>query len=240
MKNKKYWLILSLTFVVSLSGWYSYQKVTDDTYEGMSIIPEHHKDIPLFPGLEPTRNDYVMEEDHWREVYAFYEKQLPKHGWNKAFMYSALDNDDPDDDWSGFYSRWTKKGFDGELTLGAGYNQHENQTEVIFDKNPIFHASPWIDQVPKSICIHADSLKSECITVTDPNEIKAIVQIINDAYDTNEKVPSDKYESKITFGSFEVYIQYRKDEMIYLRSSKGTKEMKPEQEFLALIRLSKN
>ncbi|CAH0295068.1 MULTISPECIES: hypothetical protein [Bacillaceae] len=44
MNKKNFLLIGSLVFLIFL-GWFAYQKATDDTYEGMSIIPEQHKDI---------------------------------------------------------------------------------------------------------------------------------------------------------------------------------------------------
>ncbi|MFD2806102.1 hypothetical protein ACFSYB_14770 [Litchfieldia salsa] len=36
-----------------MAGLFVYQEVTDETYKGMSIIPEQHEDIPVFSGLEP-------------------------------------------------------------------------------------------------------------------------------------------------------------------------------------------
>lgn len=236
--KKKYWLLLSLTVILAAAGWYGYQIVVDDTYEGMSIIPEQHKDIPLYPGLEPTRNDYVMEGDSWREVADFYKKQLPKHGWKQNFLESVLDDNDPENDWGGFYSEWTKEGFDGVLWLSAGYNQFDNLTEVRFDKGPILQSTTWIDQAPKSICIHADALQSECVEVTDQDAINTIVHFINQAVDLKETALSRDKESKIDFGTFDVYIHYGKDDIIYLWSEKGTKTMKPEPEFLALTKLA--
>ncbi len=32
-------------------GWFGYQEMNDHPYEGMSIIPEQHDNIPLFKGL---------------------------------------------------------------------------------------------------------------------------------------------------------------------------------------------
>lgn len=234
--KKRNWLYLCLVVLLFTAGWYGYRAATDDTYEGMSIVPEKTKDIPLYPGLEPTRSDYVMEGDSWQEVFAFYEKQLPKHGWVLSMKGSALDDKDPENDWSGAYSQWTKDDF--ELWVSAGYNQWDNQTEVTFDRTPILHSSAWIEQAPASLCIHADALRSECEKVTDPGEISSISHFINNAYDSKEKVPSHKNEGRIDFGDFDVYFYYEESEEIILWSEKGVKIMKPEPEFLALLKMS--
>jgi hypothetical protein len=236
--KKRNWLYLCFIVLLCTAGWYGYQKMTDDTYEGMSIIPEEHKDIPLYPGLEPQRNDYVMKGDSWREVAAFYEKQMPKHGWTLKMKHSSLDDKDPTNDWSGAFYDWTKKGFNGVLSISTGYNQMENVTDVMFDQTPILVSTTWIEDIPESICIHKDSLRSECEKVTDPDQIKAIVHFINDAFDSKEKAPDDYKESRIDFGGLNVYIGYKEDELIYLWSEKGTKTMKPEPEFLSLTKIS--
>lgn len=234
--KKTNWLYLCLIVLLFIAGWYGYQTVTDDTYEGMSIIPEKTKDIPLYPGLEPTRSDYVMEGDSWREVFAFYEKQLPKHGWVLRMKGSALDDDDHENDWSGAYSEWTKGDF--QLWVSASYNQWENQTEVMFDQTPILQSSVWLEKSPASLCIHHVSLRSDCEKVTDPDEIEAIINFINNASDSKEKAPAHKNEGRIDFGDFDVYYYYKKDKEIILWSKKGTKKMKPEPEFLALLKIS--
>lgn len=69
--------------------------MTDDTYEGMSIIPEQHKDIPLFKGLEPTRANYVIDGNHLNEVYNFYVNKLPELGWKSEFIKSEFDDKYP-------------------------------------------------------------------------------------------------------------------------------------------------
>jgi len=61
-------------------------------------------------------------------------EELPKHGWKVVYVDSAANDDDSENDWSGFYTRWRKEGFDGELWISAHYNQFANQTEVIFDR----------------------------------------------------------------------------------------------------------
>jgi hypothetical protein len=112
---------------------YAYERASDDTYAGMSIIAEEHKDLPIFEGLEPQRNDYVIVGDRWEEIHEFYKDQLTLNGWEVLFEESALNNENHEDDWGGFYSRWRKEGFKGELWLSAGYDKETKQTRVNFD-----------------------------------------------------------------------------------------------------------
>ncbi|MCP3740335.1 hypothetical protein [Rossellomorea sp. BNER] len=135
--RKIYKLFYGFIIVCIGISLFSYQKITDDTYKGMSIIPEQHKDIPLFEGLEPTGHQYIISGDKWMGIYDFYKKELPKFGWKLEYIDTALNDQDPENDGSGFYSHWRKEGFDGELWISAHYNLWEDQTEVIFDKTPI-------------------------------------------------------------------------------------------------------
>ncbi|MFD0824663.1 hypothetical protein ACT8ZR_03235 [Neobacillus sp. M.A.Huq-85] len=161
---KTKWIFFAAVIILLVAGgWYGYQKMNDHTYEGMSIIPEQHDDIPLFEGLEPTENQYVIDGDHWKDLYDFYFKKLPKLGWKNEYVQSALDDHDPENDWGGFDSRWTKKGFKGELTINASYNKTNQQTQVIFDQTPIYQSSTWINKVPESICLYKSSTSSDCI-----------------------------------------------------------------------------
>ncbi|MDC3413246.1 hypothetical protein NC797_14425 [Aquibacillus sp. 3ASR75-11] len=70
MNKKSLLLYVCITILITM-GWLSYQKATDDTYEGMSIIPEQHKDIPLYKGLKPTQNEYVIRGNHWEKFMIF-------------------------------------------------------------------------------------------------------------------------------------------------------------------------
>jgi hypothetical protein len=100
MKHTKLLLPIALAVLLAAGGWV-YKYVTNETYEGMSIIPEDHEDIPLFNGLEPRRDDYVIEGDHWEDIYAFYMKKLPGKGWKLRHKGSAMDGNDPANDWAG-------------------------------------------------------------------------------------------------------------------------------------------
>lgn len=235
--NKKNGLIIGFILVLIVMGWLVFQKITDDTYEGMSIIPEKHKDIPLFEGLEPTDHEYVIDGNRWIDIYEFYKKELPKLGWNFEYENSALNDNDPENDWSGFNSGWRKEGFKGELSLSAHYNQFEEQTEVIFDKTPIYNSTTWINNVPESICIYQSSTDEKCSEIKDEIKIEKIVGFINDAIDWNEEVSSREKTSVIDFGDMSIKVQYENEKEIYFQSEKGTKLMKPEPDFFELTNL---
>ncbi|WP_423800971.1 hypothetical protein [Neobacillus sp. SAB-20_R2A] len=231
MKKIK-WILFSAIAILIAAGWFTYQKVTDETYEGMSIIPEQHKDITLFKGLEPRRNDYVMDGNHWREIYDYYKKQLPKHGWKVEYEQSS-----PNDDVPGFMSTWRKKGLDWELSISGGYYKTDNQTEVIFDKIPILHSTTWIDQIPNTICIYKNTSDENGSEIKDPSQINELVRIINGAIDWNGEVQPREKSTVIRAGDIEVKVLYEGDKEIYLQSEKGTKIMKPESEFFKLMNL---
>ncbi|UFT98378.1 hypothetical protein KO561_14380 [Radiobacillus kanasensis] len=235
--SKKSFILLGCLGIFLIAGWFAYQKVTAETYEGMSIIPEKHEDIPLYKGLKPTRHEYVMEGNHWLDIYNFYMEELPGHGWVVQHEESALhDNDSENDDWGGFFSRWQKDDFDGELSVSASYNQHENQTEVNFDKTPTLEATTWIDKIPEQICIYKD--EEMCEEVTDKSNISEIVRFVNEATDwKKEKVTPRKNTSVMKLGNLQIEILYEEDKEIYLVSEKGIKLMKPEPEFFQLINL---
>jgi hypothetical protein len=232
------WIILGSIAILAVTGLFVSQKITDnDTYEGMSIIPEQHDDIPLFDGLELTDHEYVIEGNHWKDIYDFYIKELPKHGWKEEYKGTALEDDKAENDWGGFYSRWRKEGFDGELEISAHYNQFEEQTEVIFDKTPIYNSTTWIDNVPDSICVYENLTDKKCVEIKDQNKIKEIVRFINDAIDWNEKLMSREKKSVIDFGNLNVQVLYENDKEIYFQSEKGTKLMKPDPGFFKLTSL---
>lgn len=41
-----------IVILLIAGGWFAFVNATDETYEGMSIIPEEHEDIPIFEGLK--------------------------------------------------------------------------------------------------------------------------------------------------------------------------------------------
>lgn len=229
------WLIICITIILLMAvGWFTFQKVTDDTYEGMSIIPEQHKDIPLYKGLKPTRHEYVMKGNHWKDIYDFYSKELPKYGWYVEYEQSSSNENN---DAAGFMSRWRKKGLDWELSIGGSYFKMNNQTEVIFDKTPIYHATTWFDKMPTNICIYQSPSDDSCSEINDKAQIEAIIRLINDAMDWDEQVFPREKTSVIDTGDLEIKVLYENEKEIYLQSEKGTKIMKPEPEFFKLTKL---
>jgi hypothetical protein len=241
--KKRVFLGIIITIAVVLGSWY-YYKINDDTYEGMSIIPEEHDDIPLYEGLEPRRNDYIIEGNHWHEIYQFYLNEFPKQGWKLEYKRSALDDDDSDNDWSGFTSRWTKPDFQGELSLFANYNQHENITEVNFDHHIPPKRTPWISRSPVTLCVYDDPQEEVCAVIKDQNVIENIIQFIDEAaYDVKDLEQQERY-GIIAFVNeksehyFSVNVHYSKDShILYLQSEKGVKIMKPESEFFEMTNL---
>jgi hypothetical protein len=215
--NKKRLFLYGFFAILILIGLFVYQKVTDDTYKGMSIIPEQHDDIPIFVGLEPTEHNYIMNGDHWTDIYDYYMNELPKLGWQIEYNDSALNDTDSDNDWSGFYSGWSKEGFDGELSLTAHYNKFEDHTEVMFDKRPIVVSSSWIEEIPEMICIYKDESDSECLEVRDKARISGIVDFINtEAYDYKEDTLPRSKTSVIDFGNIQVKVLYEGEKTILL------------------------
>lgn len=236
---KRNLLLFGSVFVLIILGWFSYEKVPVDAYEGMTIIPEQQKDIPLFEGLKPSRSQYVIEGDRWEDIFNFYKTELPKLGWEAQNVESALDDDDYENDWAGFHSLWRKEGFDGELRIAASYEQHDNKTKVIFDKHPIYTTTTWVEDLPNSICIYATSEEENCSEINDSSKIKEVQSFINNAIDWAEgELPPRKKASVIDFGSLEIKIYYESEEEIYLLSEKGWKIMKPDPRFFELTNLS--
>ncbi|PGS55797.1 hypothetical protein [Bacillus sp. AFS041924] len=222
-------LISAITSIlVFVAGIIAYQKITDDTYEGMSVIPEQRKDIGLYKGLEPRQSDYVMKGNHWKEIYNFYLKSLPTHGW--VLEHKESKENEPI---SGGYARWIKEG-QGELDLSATYFPQEDQTQVNFDLNKLITSTKWISIVPKQIEVYDENNK-KVKEIVDENQINQIQYFINDeAYDTQEK-PLGKVVRKLHINELEIAVYQSGNDPIYFVSEKGTKMMKPEGEFLRLI-----
>ncbi|MFC4560202.1 hypothetical protein ACFO3D_18765 [Virgibacillus kekensis] len=237
--KKRNWLIFGSILVLFAVTLFVYQKITDNTYRGMTIIPEKHEDIPLFKGLEPTENEYVLDGNRWINIYEFYLKELPRLGWEMEYEGSALNDNERDNDWSGFHSGWRKEGFDGELSISAHYNQYEEQTEVTFDKTPIYDSTNWISQAPESICIYQSLSDEKCSEIKDEGKVQKIVGFINDAIDWKEEVLPREKSSVINIGDMDIKVHYEAEKEIYFQSENGTKLMKPEPDFFKLTNLSR-
>lgn len=234
---KTYWKTFAVIALLIAVCWFTYKQITDDTYDGMSIIPEHHKDIPLFEGLKPTEHQYVVKGNKWTDIYNFYLKELPALGWKVEYEDSALNDGDTENDWSGFYSRWRKEGFDGELWISANYNQFDEQTEVIFDKTPLYNSTTWIEETPKNICIYQNQNDEKCHEIEEKSKVEKIVRFINDAIDWDKEVLSSEKTSVIELGNTEIKVFYEDGKEIYFQSEKGTKLMKPDPDFFKLTNL---
>ncbi|MCP8615956.1 hypothetical protein [Salirhabdus salicampi] len=229
MPNKQF-LAFGIVIILIVAGWMTYDKATDDTYEGMSIIPEEHEDIPLYDGLKPTQSDYVIKGNQWRDIYHFYTSELPSLGWKATYHQTALDDDDASNDWAGFYTRWEKEGFDGEISVSASYIESTEETEVRFNHMTAVQYTTWFEKVPDDICVGKD--RNHCVEVTDEEIIEFLVSYINHASDSS-KVPKKRENAvSIDIDNTFVTIHYEEDEIIYIESSKGIKTMKPETEFI--------
>ncbi|MCF6409388.1 hypothetical protein [Pseudalkalibacillus salsuginis] len=211
--------------IVMFSGYFVYGKMADDTYEGMAIIPEENEDIPLYKGLVPNRNTYTIKGDHREDIYKYYLKELPVNGW--ILDDAALD----DNDWRGFRSTWIKNKFDGELHLSVSYNEHGNETEVIFDKTPRHTSTEWVKEVPGMVCIYENPDDRNCRKINNPESIKRIVHLLNSSLDWNEAIGLREKMSLLMIGDLKVEVHYESDKEVYFRSHKGIKIMKPELEF---------
>ncbi|WP_088006438.1 hypothetical protein [Indiicoccus explosivorum] len=229
------WIIAALLAVSMAAGWYGYQGMTDETHAGMSIIPEKHDDIPLYEGLEPQRSHYTVPGDKWREIRSFYVENLPELGWRLTYEGSALDDNDPGNDSSGFMTIWRKEGFDGELQISGGYNPYEKATEIMFDKTGIVVQTPWLESIPDSICIYEDETADDCAKTEDQDIIRVLTGFVNEGIDHHQKTELDNVLAVIDFGDLEVKVAQPHGKEVYLQSGKGLKVMKPEPEFLTLL-----
>ncbi|PLR87916.1 hypothetical protein [Bacillus sp. V33-4] len=229
------WFIILFIATIALTSWFFYLKVIDNNHSGTSIIPEQEDDIPLFEGLEPDEHEYVLVGNHVNDIYDFYEKELPNNGWKVSQRPIFEINKEKHE--SSFHSQWQKSGFEGELSVSAYYNEQEGRTEVVFDKTPIHTFTTWIVQIPDSICIYASSHNEACIEINDKDTINQIAYFINHAIDWDKEASTREKISEIDFGSLKVNVSFGDDQAIYFQSDKGTKYMKPEQEFLDLLHI---
>ncbi|MGE5703434.1 MAG: hypothetical protein ACM32O_12960 [Clostridia bacterium] len=231
------WLLFCVIVLFAVISWFHYQKSKDDTYKGMSIIPEQHQDIPLFKGLEATEHEYTMEGNRWVEIYDYYMQKLPEHGWRVEDTDSSLHDQDPENDWSGFRSRWGKEGFDGELWISAHYDQLKEQTVVKFDKARSQQATVWITKSPETISICQSQTGANSRELKEQSKIAEMARLINESIDWNEPMEPRNQSCVMQFGNMQIKVLFEDEKEIYLQSEKGAKLMKPEPDFLALLNL---
>ncbi|WP_345240571.1 hypothetical protein [Pontibacillus salipaludis] len=215
--------ILVVAFLIT--GYFTYQKATADTYEGMSVIVEQEKDIPLYDGLKPKRSNYVLNGNKVEGVFQYYKKELRAIGWESQYIQSRE---------NGFDTSWEKEGFRGELSVHGHYEEERDQTVVYFDKRPILTASTWINQEPSTLCVKENGSGQPCVTISDKRKVQHIVSFINEAHDT-EKLEKHNQTYTITLGDQKVTVYYEEEAIIYLESAQGMKSLKPDPTFLEAI-----
>lgn len=217
--------IVVLVVGVLLGGSFLYQKATADTYEGMSVIAEQEKDIPLYEGLKPKRSNYVVDGNKEGDLLRYYLKVLPEIGWERRSVSKWVD---------GFEMSWVKDGFSGELYVNGHYEKEGDQTVLYFDQRAILTATTWVDHVPSSLCVENLSTSQPCITIKDKDRIQDILTFINEAPDT-ETVEKHEQTYRITIEDQSVNVYYKNDAFIYLESEQGIKRLKPDPAFLEAI-----
>lgn len=126
-------IVISFVFVllVFLSVTIYQYVVKKDRYSSVSIVPEQRNDLPLYEGLEFQEHHYLMKGNHWYDIYEFYRDSLPSHGWKLVFKQASIEG------WGGFMLRFEKN--NKELHIDGGWNPYANETETIFDLNPVQH-----------------------------------------------------------------------------------------------------
>jgi hypothetical protein len=221
---KKAYLLWIALIILVVIGFIVYQKIKDDPYEGMSVIPEQRKDIGLYKKLELKDGHYVVKKNHLKEIHKFYLKNLQKSGWE--LEYDEVFK-------SGFMSRWTKPN-QGKLNISGGYSHNDNQTEVRFDLYFPPAATKWFSINPSKV----EVMNANKVTKKIIKNKKQINQLINfidkDAYDTKEQSLGDFFRY-LKIDNLEIKIYYKKNNPIYFVSEKGTKMMKPEKEIIDLL-----
>lgn len=234
--NKKRILWIGFIIFILFGAWFTYQKVTDDAYVGMTIIPENEKDIPLYEGLKPDRNYYYIKGNHSKEIYEFYLEKLSENGW--IVEYSDGDDKERGNDWNDISFSWLKEGFDGELNMNIGYDKDSKETYVMFDKWDIDELDTWIDESPSKICIYKNADDENCSEITDTSKLKEITSLINHSLDSyKEEIPQREKTSVMNLEKFNIQVHYGNDEDIYFQSEKDLKMMKAKPEFFKLTNL---
>jgi hypothetical protein len=230
-------VLLFIIILLLVGGYFYFQKKQEEKYHGLPVIPELTTDIPLYRGLKPVSPVYITKGDHWQEIFSFYEKELPRNGWNLRMSQASSDTME---DGAGFISYWEKDNTSWVLSISGGYFKNSNQTEVVFDKIEKLKTDTWIDTEVSEICINEQPDRSDdCFRMTDRETIEQIVHFINEAIGAEPQKVHYNGRSVIDFASITIDVYYDLEKGIYFVSDKGTKWMKPEKEFFELTRISK-
>ncbi|WP_199621979.1 hypothetical protein [Paenibacillus alkalitolerans] len=123
------------------------------------------------------------------------------------------------------------------MWIWAHYDELDDQTVVVFDKQRVFTSTTWIRNVPSTICIYLREGDGNCDEINDKAKITAIADLINNAIDWEEGTSPRERTSIVDFGTISVRVLYESDKEIYFVSEQGTKLMKPEREFFELTNL---
>jgi hypothetical protein len=219
---KKVWLLLILTAFFLLSGFSVYSHYyKKDRYWGQTVVPERRDDLPLYRGLTFDEYAYVVKGNHSYSIYEFYKNKLPQYGWKLVNKNVSLESN------GGFMMDWEKN--DKNLSVNGSWNRFENQTEIMFDLNPVLHNTVWIKSIPDEICVYPDSKASSCTKITDKSKIEQLTAWVNDAAFDKEDAPLQKEFGIIDTGALRIEVHYDPSLPSFTLVSKlGRKQMKPE------------
>ncbi|KZE68828.1 hypothetical protein AWM68_00695 [Fictibacillus phosphorivorans] len=209
-----------IAFFVSGVSVYSYMN-EKNRYAAVTVVPEQRDDLPLYKGLEFQEHNYLMKGNHWYDVYVFYKKQMPLHGWKLVHKQASIEGS------GGFITSWEKD--HSELFIDGGWNPHENTTEVKFDLRPIIRSTSWIESIPSSICVYASKEAETCSTLSDQKKIEQFVNWVNDEAMDKEDAPLQKDYGIVVVNGKKIEIHYDPELPSFtLKSADGRKQLKPE------------
>ncbi|MFZ3591794.1 hypothetical protein ACOI1C_21915 [Bacillus sp. DJP31] len=236
MKKNLIRIVLFITlFGLALSIYFILSGATSqDVHSGMSIIPEETTDLPLYIGLRARSSDYIIKNDQHKEIYDFYLRELPLKGWKliNSRIHKGL----------GFEQSWSKPSKKRELYILSTISDNQKETYVVFDENSIIQNDIWFIEV-KTIC--EEKNKSEiCITIEDDPKAKKFIDFIN--ANANLEESSIKFKDRelilnLTFNNINKESMnldiYQREDLYFLVSSKGVKEVGSEEEVLSFLSL---
>jgi hypothetical protein len=220
MKKTILLLFAGVFFLLSGFSVYSYFH-KKDLYHGQTVVPERRDDLPLYKGLTFIEHSYEMKGNHWYAIYEFYKNELPQNGWKLVNKNVSLENN------GGFTMDWEKN--DKNLSVYGSWNSFENQTEIMFDLNPVLHNTVWIQSIPDEVCVYADSRTNTCSKISDRSKIEQLTEWVNDAAYDKEDAPLQQEFGIIDTGDLRIEVHYDpKFPSFTLKSNLGKKQMKPE------------
>jgi hypothetical protein len=219
---KGVFIVLSILIPVIFFGYVTFSGLDrEDEYAGLTVIPEKRKDLPLYRGLVRTEFEYVIEGNHWKAIYDYYMKQLPKNGWELSHKQVFLED-------TGYFTMtWSKH--EEELEIHGGWNPDENKSSAVFDLRSKLHFSSWIKRIPEKACVYASPEAATCHEISDQRKREQLAQWVNnEAYDKKD-APLQKEYGIIMVDHLRIEVHYDpKLPSFTLKSKLGRKVMKPE------------